>query len=70
MLSAPNMLDALCSSFIRGIITNDSTIRPRTSTAPAGVKFLDGRDPDGNRILVAYPSPLQLPRHIIADRFE
>ena len=35
-----------------------------------GVKFLDGRDPDGNRILVAYPSPLQLPRHIIADRFK
>ncbi|MDJ0394831.1 VOC family protein [Rhodococcus sp. G-MC3] len=35
-----------------------------------GVNFVDGRDPDGNRVLVAYPSPLQLPRHIIADRFK
>lgn len=34
-----------------------------------GVSFVDGRDPDGNRVLVAYPSPLQLPRHVIADRF-
>lgn len=34
-----------------------------------GVSFVDGRDPDGNRVLVAYPSPLQLPRHAIADRF-
>lgn len=34
-----------------------------------GVSFVDGRDPDGNRVLVAYPSPLQLPRLHIARRF-
>lgn len=34
-----------------------------------GVSFVDGCDPDGNRVLVAYPSPLQLPRSVIEHRF-
>lgn len=34
-----------------------------------GVSYVDGCDPDGNRVLVAYPSPLQLPRSVIAHRF-
>jgi catechol 2,3-dioxygenase-like lactoylglutathione lyase family enzyme len=33
-----------------------------------GVTFVEGCDPDGGRILVAYPSPRQLPREVIASR--
>ncbi|MBV8349336.1 MAG: VOC family protein [Mycolicibacterium sp.] len=33
-----------------------------------GVTFLEGCDPDGTRVIVAYPSPRQLPRTIIAER--
>lgn len=33
-----------------------------------GVTFLEGVDPDGRRIIVASPSPRQLPRTIIAER--
>lgn len=39
------------------------------SHTEGGVSFVDGRDPDGNRVLVACPSPLQLPRVHIARRF-
>ncbi|WP_285185921.1 VOC family protein [Rhodococcus sp. MEB041] len=39
------------------------------SHTESGVSFIDGRDPDGNRVLVAFPSPLQLPRVHIARRF-
>ncbi|MCE4269242.1 VOC family protein [Rhodococcus globerulus] len=34
-----------------------------------GVTFVDGCDPDGIRVIVAYPSPEQIPREIIAQRF-
>ncbi|OKA07010.1 glyoxalase [Rhodococcus erythropolis] len=34
-----------------------------------GVTFVDGCDPDGIRVIVAYPSPEQLPRELIAPRF-
>jgi catechol-2,3-dioxygenase len=33
-----------------------------------GVTFVEGCDPDRGRILVAYPSPHQLPRDVIASR--
>jgi len=39
-----------------------------TQTA-GGVTFVEGRDPDGIRVIVAYPDPEQLPRELIAPRF-
>nr|WP_253946913.1 VOC family protein [Mycolicibacterium rhodesiae] len=33
-----------------------------------GVSFVEGCDPDGGRVLVACPSPHQLPRKVIAPR--
>ncbi len=43
---------------------------PSTYSSTAdGVTFVDGCDPDGIRVLVAYPSPKQLPREVIAARF-
>lgn len=33
-----------------------------------GVSFVEGCDPDGGRVIVAYPSPNQLPREVIASR--
>lgn len=33
-----------------------------------GVTFVEGCDPDGGRVIVAYPSPRQLPRSVIAER--
>lgn len=33
-----------------------------------GVTFVEGCDPDGERVIVAYPSPRQLPREAIAQR--
>ncbi len=33
-----------------------------------GVTFLEGCDPDGGRVIVAHPSPHQLPRTVIAER--
>jgi catechol-2,3-dioxygenase len=33
-----------------------------------GVTFLEGCDPDGRRIIVAHPSPRQLPRTVILER--
>jgi catechol-2,3-dioxygenase len=33
-----------------------------------GVTLLEGTDPDGCRMIVAYPTPSQLPRTLIAER--
>ncbi len=33
-----------------------------------GVTFVEGCDPDRERVIVAYPSPRQLPREVIAKR--
>ncbi len=33
-----------------------------------GVTFLEGCDPDGRRVIVAHPSPHQLPRTVISSR--
>jgi hypothetical protein len=33
-----------------------------------GVTFVEGCDPDGGRVIVAHPSPTQLPREMIASR--
>lgn len=33
------------------------------------VCFVDGRDPDGIRVIIAFPSPAQLPRELIDPRF-
>lgn len=33
-----------------------------------GVTFVEGSDPDHGRVIVAYPSPSQLPREMIASR--
>ena len=38
------------------------------SYVEGGVTFADGCDPDGERVIVAYPSPRQLPREVIAKR--
>jgi hypothetical protein len=35
----------------------------------SGVTFVEGCDPDHGRVIVAYPSPSQLPRELIASRF-
>jgi catechol 2,3-dioxygenase-like lactoylglutathione lyase family enzyme len=34
-----------------------------------GISFVAGADPDEIRVLVAYPSPEQLPREVIDERF-
>ncbi|APE14808.1 glyoxalase [Mycobacterium sp. WY10] len=34
-----------------------------------GMTFVEGCDPDGGRVIVAYPSPRALPREVIASRF-
>jgi hypothetical protein len=41
----------------RGLYTYSRTTR--------GVRFLTSRDPDGIRVLVAYPSPEELPRSVV-----
>jgi catechol-2,3-dioxygenase len=33
-----------------------------------GITLLEGTDPDGSRLIVAYPTPRQLPRTLIAQR--
>lgn len=33
-----------------------------------GLAIIEGSDPDGCRVIVAYPSPRQLPRTVVADR--
>jgi catechol 2,3-dioxygenase-like lactoylglutathione lyase family enzyme len=34
----------------------------------AGVSFIEARDPDGIRVLVAHPSPHRLPRSVLGSR--
>ena len=34
-----------------------------------GITFVDGVDPDENRVLISYPTPEQLPREVIDRRF-
>lgn len=34
-----------------------------------GLTFVEGCDPDGDRVIIAYPSPARLPRELIASRF-
>ena len=34
-----------------------------------GITFVDGVDPDENRVLITYPTPEQLPREVIDRRF-
>ena len=36
--------------------------------AATGLTFLHGSGPDGERIIVTYPSPRELPRTVIAER--
>ncbi len=38
------------------------------SYTQGGVTFVEGCDPDKERVIVAYPSPRQLPREVIAKR--
>jgi hypothetical protein len=33
-----------------------------------GFTFLEGRDPDGLPVIIAYPGPEQAPRHLIKSR--
>ncbi len=43
---------------------------PSTHTSTAnGVRFVDGVDPDGCRVLITYPTPEKLPREVIDPRF-
>lgn len=39
------------------------------SHTSGGVRFVEGHDPDGIRVVIAYPSPEQLPRSILDSRF-
>lgn len=39
------------------------------SHTSGGVRFVEGRDPDDIRVVVAYPSPEQLPRSVLDSRF-
>ncbi|MEO6999502.1 MAG: VOC family protein [Terracoccus sp.] len=34
-----------------------------------GVQFVEGRDPDGIRVVIAYPTPQQVPRSVLDPRF-
>jgi hypothetical protein len=34
----------------------------------SGVTLVEGCDPDGARVILAYPSPRQLPRTVILER--
>jgi len=34
-----------------------------------GVRFVEGRDPDGIRVVIAHPSPKQRPRSMLDSRF-
>ena len=44
-------------------------IYPSTYTNTAnGITFVDGLDPDGNRVLITSPTPHQLPREVIDGR--
>jgi hypothetical protein len=36
--------------------------------ASGGVNFLETRDPDGIRVLVACPSPARVPRSLVENR--
>ncbi len=38
------------------------------SYTQGGVKFVEGCDPDRERVIIAHPSPQQLPREVIAKR--
>lgn len=38
------------------------------SYAQGGVNFVEGCDPDGERVIVTHPGPRQLPREVIAKR--
>ncbi|HZE15276.1 MAG TPA: VOC family protein [Mycobacterium sp.] len=38
------------------------------SYTQGGVTFVEGCDPDRERVIIAYPSPRQLPREVIAQR--
>jgi catechol 2,3-dioxygenase-like lactoylglutathione lyase family enzyme len=38
------------------------------SYTQGGVTFVEGCEPDRGRVLIAYPSPRQLPREVIAKR--
>jgi catechol 2,3-dioxygenase-like lactoylglutathione lyase family enzyme len=43
---------------------------PSTHTNTANeISFIDGVDPDGCRVLITYPTPEQLPREVIDNRF-
>ncbi len=37
--------------------------------ASGGVQFVEGHDPDGIRVVIAYPSPGQRPRSVLDPRF-
>jgi hypothetical protein len=50
----------------------EQTACARTIPVPTtlnGITFVDGVDPDENRVLITYPTPEQLPREVIDRRF-
>ncbi|MBV7701591.1 VOC family protein [Nocardia nova] len=55
---------------LRRIESRLRTWYPSTYThASNGITFVDGVDPDGIRVLITHPTPQQLPREVIDDRF-
>lgn len=54
---------------LEGAIRDRGGTTCRTYTyASGGVSFLESRDPDGIRVLVAYPSPKRFPRSLVENR--
>jgi hypothetical protein len=59
-------------------VTHESFCSPRPSASASpytvytntlnGITFVDGVDPDENRVLITYPTPEQLPREVIDRR--
>lgn len=40
----------------------------KSTHTTGGVRFVEGHDPDGIRVVIAHPSPEQLPRSVLSPR--
>ena len=49
-------------------VLKDHGVHTSTRTS-GGVTFVGGRDPDGIRVVIAHPSPEELPRTVVGSHF-
>ncbi len=63
--SGPPAAKQNCNGSNNGLRTH----YPSTYPTLNGITFVDGVDPDENRVLITYPTPEQLPREVIDRRF-